>query len=179
MNAGDTMPTDRGAAAPAPRQEAAPGGAAHRPADAGPVTRWLRDHVPPDLRQFVKFSLVGGSGVVVNLAVFNATLLTWQLVTGHMGLTASYVANGLGFVVSVMSNYYLNRRWTFRSTGSVPAELSKFVVVSLVAYGVNLGIFTVAHTVFELRGNFSQLIAIACVMPVNFLANKLWSFRQR
>jgi putative flippase GtrA len=131
------------------------------------------------VRQFVKFSLVGGSGVFVNLAVFNATLLTWQLVTGHMGLTASYVANGLGFVVSVITNYYLNRRWTFRSTGNVTIEFSKFVAVSLVAYGVNLGIFTIAHTVFDLRGNVSQLIAIACVMPVNFLANKLWSFRQR
>ena len=151
-----------------------------RDATAGPdpVPRSLRDRLPVNLRQFVKFCLVGGSGVFVNLAVFNATLLTWQLVTGHMGFTASYVANGLGFLVSVMTNYYLNRRWTFRSTGSVPAELSKFVLVSLVAYAVNLGIFTVAHTVFDLRGNLSQLIAIACVMPVNFLANKLWSFRK-
>ncbi len=161
-----------------------PAGATPRPGDAtaagaDPARRSLRDRLHPDLRQFVKFCLVGGSGVFVNLAVFNATLLTWQLVTGHMGLTASYVANGLGFVVSVITNYYLNRRWTFRSTGDVTAEFSKFVIVSLVAYGVNLAIFTVAHTVFDLRGNLSQLIAIACVMPVNFLANKLWSFKQR
>ena len=57
-------------------------------------------------------------------------------------------------------------------------EFPKFLTVSLVAYVVNLGIFTVAHTVFDLRGNLSQLIAIACVMPVNFVVNKLWSFRQ-
>ena len=161
-----------------------PAGTTPRPGDAtaasaDPAPRSLRDRLPVNLREFVKFCLVGGSGVFVNLAVFNATLLTWQLVTGHMGLTASYVANGLGFVVSVMTNYYLNRRWTFRSTGSVPAEFSKFLLVSLVAYVVNLAIFTVAHTVFDLRGNVSQLIAIACVMPVNFLANKLWSFRKR
>ncbi len=136
-----------------------------------------RAHRARGLRQFVKFSLVGGSGVFVNLAVFNATLLSWQLVTGHMGLRASYVANGLGFVVSVTSNYYLNRRWTFRSTGRVATEFPKFLTVSVVAYLVNLGIFTVAHTVLDLRGNLSQLIAIACVMPVNFVANKLWSFR--
>ena len=85
--------------------------------------------------------------------------------------------NGLGFVVSVISNYYLNRRWTFRSTGRVATEFPKFLTVSIVAYVVNLAIFTVAHTVFDLRGNVSQLIAIACVMPVNFVANKLWSFR--
>ena len=138
-----------------------------------------RERVARNARQFTKFAAVGASGVFVNLAVFNATLLTWQLVTGHMGLTASYVANGLGFAVSVVSNYYLNRRWTFRSTGRVSPEFGRFLVVSLVAYAVNLGIFTVAHTVLDLRGNVSQLIAIACVMPVNFVFNKLWSFRPR
>ena len=141
-----------------------------------------RDRVARNARQFTKFALVGASGVIVNLAVFNATLIAWHLVTGRplsdLGLTADYVANGLGFVVSVGTNYYLNRRWTFRSSGPVATELSKFLAVSLLAYGVNLGIFTLAHTGLDLRGNLSQLIAIACVMPVNFVANKLWSFRK-
>lgn len=140
-----------------------------------------RERVSRNARQFTKFAIVGGSGVIVNLAVFNATLIAWHLATGrplsNLGLTADYTANGLGFVVSVVSNYYFNRRWTFRSTGRVATEFAKFLTVSVVAYGVNLGIFTIAHTVFDLRGNLSQLIAIACVMPVNFVANKLWSFR--
>jgi putative flippase GtrA len=141
-----------------------------------------RARVERNARQFTKFAMVGASGVVVNLVVFNATLIAWHLVTGrplsNLGLTADYVANGLGFVVSVASNYYLNRRWTFRSTGRVSSEFAKFLTVSVVAYAVNLGIFTVAHTVLDLRGNVSQLIAIACVMPVNFVFNKLWSFRK-
>lgn len=141
-----------------------------------------RTRLSRNARQFIKFALVGGSGVFVNLAVFNATLIAWHLATGrplsNLGLTADYTANALGFVVSVTSNYYLNRRWTFRSTGRVATEFPKFLTVSIVAYAVNLGIFSVAHTVLDLRGNVSQLIAIACVMPVNFVANKLWSFRQ-
>ena len=141
-----------------------------------------RERVSRNARQFTKFAIVGGSGVIVNLAVFNATLIAWHLATGrplsNLGLTADYTANGLGFVVSVVSNYYFNRRWTFRSTGRVATEFARFLTVSVVAYGVNLGIFTIAHTVFDLRGNLSQLIAIACVMPVNFVANKLWSFRE-
>ena len=142
-----------------------------------------RARVERNARQFTKFAMVGASGVVVNLVVFNATLIAWHLATGrplsNLGLTADYVANALGFVVSVATNYYLNRRWTFRSTGRVSSEFPKFLTVSVVAYVVNLGIFTVAHTVLDLRGNVSQLIAIACVMPVNFIFNKLWSFRQK
>jgi putative flippase GtrA len=127
--------------------------------------------------QFVKFCFVGASGVVVNLVVFNLTILLWRLVGGSTPTAAEYLGNLLGFVVSVLTNYYLNRRWTFRSSGAVSSELPKFVTVSIVAYLVNLGVFTVARHGLHLDDNLSQLIAIACVMPINFILNKLWSFR--
>ena len=131
----------------------------------------------PHLRQFVKFCLVGASGVIVNLAVFNLTMLLWRLAAGHDPLAAKYVGNALGFVVSVLTNYYFNRRWTFRSSGEVRRELPKFFTVSIAAYLANLAVFTVCLTQLHIGANPSQLIAIACVMPVNFLLNKLWSFR--
>ena len=129
-------------------------------------------------KQFVKFCFVGASGVIVNLAVFNLTLLVWRLAAGGDPPTAAkYLGNFLGFVISVLTNYYLNRRWTFRSSGAVSRELPKFFTVSVVAYFVNLGIFTVALQGLHLSDNLSQIIAIACVMPINFVLNKLWSFR--
>jgi putative flippase GtrA len=127
--------------------------------------------------QFIKFCFVGASGVVVNLVVFNATIQLWRLATGHSPTAAEYLGNLLGFVVSVLTNYYLNRRWTFRSSGAVKTELPKFFTVSIVAYLVNLGVFTLARHVLHLDDNVSQLVAIACVMPINFILNKLWSFR--
>jgi putative flippase GtrA len=127
--------------------------------------------------QFVKFCFVGASGVIVNLAVFNATLLVWRLVAGHSSTGAEYLGNLLGFVISVLTNYYLNRRWTFRSTGAVGRELPKFFTVSVAAYLVNLGVFTLARHGLHLGDNISQLVAIACVMPINFVLNKLWSFK--
>jgi putative flippase GtrA len=127
--------------------------------------------------QFVKFCFVGASGVVVNLVVFNVTILLWRLATGSTPTVAEYLGNLLGFIVSVLTNYYLNRRWTFRSSGAVRSELPKFFTVSVVAYLVNLGVFTIARHVLRLDDNVSQLIAIACVMPINFILNKLWSFR--
>ena len=158
-----------------------------------------RERLRGDAVQFVKFGLVGLSGVVVNVAVFSATLLLWLVLTGHIGSAAElthslrglvtksaldvphvayYVANALGFAVSVMTNYYLNRRWTFRSTGRVSSELPKFVTVSIVAYAGNLVVFSLAHTQLQLGPVVSQLVAIVVVMPINYVANKLWSFRQ-
>jgi putative flippase GtrA len=131
----------------------------------------------PHLRQFVKFCLVGGTGVVVNLAVFNLTMLVWRLAQGYDPTAAKYLGNFLGFVVSVMTNYYLNRIWTFRSNGDVRRELPKFLGVSVLAYLANLVVFTICYSHLRISPNLSQLIAIATVMPVNFVLNKLWSFR--
>jgi putative flippase GtrA len=158
-----------------------------------------RGRLRSDAVQFMKFGLVGLSGVIVNVAVFSATLLLWLALTGQLGSAAElthslrglvtksaldvprvadYVANALGFAVSVMTNYYFNRRWTFRSTGRVASELPKFITVSIVAYAFNLVVFSLARTQFQLGPVVSQLIAIVVVMPINYVANKLWSFRQ-
>jgi putative flippase GtrA len=168
-----------------------PGAAAARPRSRGGLGE--------SLWQFVRFCVVGGSGVVVNLVVFTLVLLVWLLATGHVhsghelvtavhGLIvkkntagvpsgAAYLANAAGFVVSVMSNYYLNRRWTFRSTKEVARELPKFFTVSVIAYGGQLAIFWLLREQAHVAPIPSQLIAIVFVMPINFVANKLWSFR--
>ena len=165
-------------------------GAAARPAVGG---------LGESLWQFVRFCVVGGSGVVVNLVVFTLVLVVWLLATGHIhsahelttavhGLIvkkdttgvpsyAAYIANGAGFLVSVMSNYYLNRRWTFRSTKEVARELPKFFTVSVIAYAGQLAIFWLLREQAHVAPIPSQLIAIVFVMPINFVANKLWSFR--
>lgn len=151
------------------------------------------------LAQFVKFCFVGASGVVVNLAVFTAVLLLWMAVTGHIQsvvtlgdslvdlairkdtravpAVAAFVANAAGFIVSMLTNYYLNRRWTFRSSGAVGRELPKFILVSVTAYLGQLGVFWALHGLAHVAPIPSQLVAIACVMPINFTFNKLWSFR--
>jgi putative flippase GtrA len=151
------------------------------------------------VRQFIKFCFVGASGVIVNLGVFTSVLLLWMAVSGHISsagdlaqsvidlavrkdtsavpLAAAYVANAAGFVVSVFTNYYLNRWWTFRSNGAVSRELPKFFTVSVTAYIAQLIVFSVLHNLAHVAPIPSQLVAIACVMPINFVFNKLWSFR--
>jgi putative flippase GtrA len=158
-----------------------------------------RGGLPASLWQFVRFCVVGGSGVIVNLVVFTLVLLVWLLASGHVhsasgllssarGLVvkkdtngvpaaATYLANAAGFVVSVMTNYYLNRRWTFRSTKEIAGELPKFFTVSVIAYAGQLAIFWLLREQARLAPIPSQLVAIVFVMPINFVANKLWSFK--
>jgi putative flippase GtrA len=125
---------------------------------------------PANWVQLAKFCAVGASGYVVNLAVY-ATLLALDV---HYLLAAV-----CSFLVAVTNNYLWNRVWTFRhQRGHLVFQGFRFLLVSTVALAANLAFLSalVAVGVPKLP---AQAIAIALVMPWNFVANKLWSFRRR
>jgi dolichol-phosphate mannosyltransferase len=121
--------------------------------------------------QLAKFCVVGVSGYVVNLAVY-ALLLNWANLHYSLAATGS-------FLVAVSNNYVWNRVWTFRhQRGHVAYQGLRFLVVSVAVYGANLLLLTL----FVEAGAgkiVSQAIAVVLVTPLNFLGNKLWSFRRR
>jgi dolichol-phosphate mannosyltransferase len=119
--------------------------------------------------QLGKFCVVGAAGYVVNLAVYAALL--------HASLHYLLAATG-SFLVAVSSNYALNRLWTFRDRrGGVAAQGMRFLIVAVTSLGANL---LVLHVLITLGTGkfFGQAIAIVLVTPLNFVGNKLWSFRQ-
>jgi putative flippase GtrA len=118
--------------------------------------------------QLAKFGAVGASGYVVNLAVYAALL----------GLGA-HVAAAISFVIAAVSNYWWNRHWTFASTkGNLGAQGMRFFVVALLAFGVNQLWLVIFLDWLHWGKIVSQAVAIVLVTPLNFLGNKLWSFRK-
>ena len=132
------------------------------------VLRALR--APHNWVQLAKFCVVGASGYVVNLAVYTA-LLKWA------GL--HYLASAFcSFLVAVANNYWWNRHWTFRGTrGHFAYQGMRFAVVSAVALAANLSILRLLVGL-GVGKVLAQAIAIIAVTPLNFLGNKLWSFRR-
>lgn len=122
-------------------------------------------------QQLGKFCVVGAVGYLINLAVYDALL--------HAGLHY-LVAATCSFLVAVTSNYTWNRLWTFREhRGHVGVQGMRFLVVSLVALGANLLVLHVLIANAGLDKLLAQAIAIVLVTPLNFVGNKLWSFRRR
>jgi putative flippase GtrA len=125
---------------------------------------------PGNWMQLAKFAAVGATGYVVNLAVYTALLR-------GAGWHYAYAAT-VSFLVAVTNNYLWNRIWTFRDQrGHVGFQGLRFFTVALVAYGANLGILS-ALIAFGRNKVVAQAIAIALVTPLNFVGNKLWSFRR-
>ena len=120
--------------------------------------------------QLAKFSLVGVSGYVVNLVVYTALLKGADL---HYAVAAT-----CSFVVAVTNNYTWNRLWTFRELrGHLGIQGMRFFLVSLAALGANLLVLHVLIAYGGLAKLPAQAVAIVLVMPLNFVGNKLWSFR--
>jgi putative flippase GtrA len=123
---------------------------------------------PHNWIQLAKFGAVGAVGYVVNLAVYAALL----------GIGA-HKAAVVSFVVSAANNYWWNRHWTFANQrGHFAYQGARFFAVSVVALGVNQLWLLVFLDWLGWGTSTSQAVAIVLVTPLNFIGNKLWSFRR-
>jgi len=122
---------------------------------------------PHNWIQLAKFSIVGLSGYVINLAVYAALL----------GIGA-HKAAAISFVIAAVNNYWWNRVWTFsKERGAFAYQGMRFFAVAVVGWIVNQLWLFLFLDVMGLGKIVSQAIAIILVTPLNFLGNKLWSFR--
>lgn len=124
---------------------------------------------PASWWQLLKFGLVGGSGYLINLAVF-------AVLSGNLGVHHAIAAVG-AFCVAVSSNFFWNRHWTFRAGhGHAGFQAARFFAVSVGALLINLVVLEALIAGAEMGDLSAQAIAVAVAMPFNFLGNKLWTF---
>jgi putative flippase GtrA len=140
----------------------------------------LRPHIrvmhglrkPANWLQLVRFALVGGVGFCVNVGVYALCV--------HVFSIDYRLAAVVAWMVAVTNNFVLNRHWTFAARdGSVRFQAIRFFVVSLLAFAAS---FLMLSALVELAGVAkvpAQAVAVAAATPLNFLGNKLWSFRER
>ena len=155
-----------------------------------------------NLGLLVRFGLVGASGVVVNLLTlvllhrmgppFDDAVV--GLGSSEYSLRWYHVYSTVAFLVANLSNFQLNRTWTFKSSRAAGwwSEYWPFLVVGLGGQVVGLALLTLLmhpdspislptevfddSTGLRNRLYWSQLIVIAVVMPLSFVLNKLWTF---
>src|SRR5438128_7750584 len=79
--------------------------------------------------QFIRFAIVGGVATAIQYAILIA------LVQG--ALAGAVAASSVGFAVSGIVNYALNRSITFRSSQAHAEALPKFAIVAVLGLAVN------------------------------------------
>lgn len=129
----------------------------------------------PLFTKFIKFGIVGASGMVVHFSVL-------YLFKEIVGLNP-YLANTIGFVTAATTNYILNRIWTFRSKEKqVAVEYLKFILVSVIGLGVNNGTMWLTGKLLpdwfdDWRFYLIWVFAVGVTTMWNFFGNMLFTFR--
>ena len=125
---------------------------------------------PHNWLQLVRFGAVGATGYAVNLGMF-------ALCVHALGIDYR-VSAVVAFVVSVANNFWWNRHWTFGAKQGHPVvQGARFFAVSLLAFGFTYLVLVALVSGVGLSKVMAQAIAIAAGTPLNFVGQKLWSFR--
>jgi len=125
-----------------------------------------------ELIKILKFSLVGFSGVIVDLS------FTYFFIEKlNFG---SYLSHILAFCFAGTNNYYLNKYWTFSSQQKIAKlQFATFFITSLLGLLISTICLFILTDYLNYNFYFSKVFAIGTAAIWNYLVNRLWVFRIR
>jgi dolichol-phosphate mannosyltransferase len=123
----------------------------------------------PTDRRFYLFSLVGISGVLVNMLFFALFI--------KMNLAINW-AGSLSATVAMVSNYILNKYFTWRDikNDKVWLEFFKYVITSIAGIGINVIILSLLVRNFHINQFLANLIGISAAVVWNYIINNCWTW---
>ncbi len=153
--------------------------------------RRLRSLSGPEWTRFLKFSVVGAVGFVIDIAIFN-------LLHGRFGWP-DIPAESVSFLAAVTSNFIWNRYWTYPDSRSKPLRRQALqfglvsgmgLVIRTIAFSFLIGPCTrVAAAILRipataglgvsassLGANLTLGLVILIVLFWNFFANRYWTY---
>ena len=119
--------------------------------------------------RFLKFGLVGISGMVIDFSV------TW-LCKEKIKLN-KYVSNSAGFCCAVVNNFFLNRYWTFGyAAHPLALQFASFALVSLSGLLINNSLLFLISKYIKTNFYFIKLAVTGLVFFWNYFINFLLTF---
>ena len=146
----------------------------------------MNEKVIKERNRFIKFALVGTLGAAIDFGVMN-------LLSHLLDMPLVY-AGTISIVCAVISNFILNRFWTYPESRSRPLvnQLGMFFVVNLAGLAIRIPIlhyveppmleffenmFHASPTTAEFYAkNLTLALAVGIVMLWNFFVNRYWTY---
>lgn len=120
--------------------------------------------------KFFKFGIVGLLSAIID---FGVTGLSKEKL--HLN---KYLANGLGFSISAVFNYYVNRIWTFRNSDpDITSQFITFLIVAIIGLLINSLIVYYLHHKKRINFYLAKIFATGVVVFWNFFMNNLFTFK--
>jgi len=129
----------------------------------------------PDTRvtEFIRFSIVGASGIVVNLGLY--LLLT------RVFDVSLHVASPVAIEASIIWCFSLNDAWSFggrQTRASLLMRLARFHAVCGVGGVFNYAVLVLMVEVFTWWDVLANLLGISLAVLIKYLVNSFWTWRE-
>ena len=134
------------------------------------------------LMQFSKFFFIGGVSLLINWGVM---LLTQRVI--HMEVVFSFgdtqikdymIGAVLGFIVSAIANYFLNKKFTFNNKlKAYGKQMTKFFIVSIIGLILNTAITILLVERVGVPPTIVTPLAAAIVLFWNYFGHRVFTFK--
>lgn len=122
--------------------------------------------------QRVAYLIVGGLNTVIGLTWF---FLIHLLAGDRIGYMLTLLCS---YVLGTLSGFVLQRRFVFRVTGTVVADLARFAVVNSGGLAINSLLLPLFVEVAGIAVGPAQLLATALTVIATYLGHRSFSFRR-
>lgn len=134
------------------------------------------------IEQFVKFGIVGLSNTVLSYAIYVSGLIILK----KMNFSSEYdylLAQVLAFILSVLWSFYWNNKMVFVLGEGKRRSTCKTLVKTFVSYSftglfLNSVLLVLWVKVLGISELIAPIINLMISVPLNFLINKFWAFKQ-
>ncbi|WP_093838576.1 GtrA family protein [Streptomyces aidingensis] len=120
------------------------------------------------LRQLIRYTLVGGTGVTLDLAVF---LLLYNMAGLH-----EQAANAISTTAGITNNFILNAVFTFDRRDRLLVRFLRFYAVGLSGIVLTHLLLVVCSGRLGVDPNLVKAASLPLVLAVQFVLNRKWSF---
>lgn len=125
------------------------------------------------LKYLSRFSMIGIANTLIDFVVFTIV---------HVLYGVNYTSSqALGYGFGVANSFIFNRKWTFEDRNvdkKVFHELLQFIVVNLISLLITMITINLLIENLNLNVYISKIIVTVIAQITNFLAYKLWVFKQ-
>ena len=106
------------------------------------------------------------------------TLIGYVIIVSSLWLGAGdYLANALGYGLSLGFAYLMHRHWTFKvAHRRSVAEVARFYVSAAISYAANVGFLKLARSVGYVDNPLAQLAALGVYSITFLLIVNIWVF---
>ncbi|ERK32010.1 GtrA family protein [Clostridium intestinale] len=119
-------------------------------------------------KEFIKFGIVGVSNTLITFVVYNILL--------KLGINY-LVANIIGYICGMINGFIWSKNWVFRVSKESKMYFIKFALVNLLSLAVSTGLLMVLVKKLSFNSTIAQLITTCITVVINYLLNKIYTFK--